>query len=37
MLEQFQSTGAKSVSIPEGSEEWKQGWVAKGGKERPRS
>ncbi|ORY88478.1 hypothetical protein BCR35DRAFT_301629 [Leucosporidium creatinivorum] len=37
MLEQFQSTGAKSVSIPEGSEEWKQGWVAKGGKERLRS
>lgn len=36
MLESYQSSGVKSVTIPQGADEYKQGWVAKGGKERKR-
>ncbi|GAA5907148.1 Sdh6p [Sporobolomyces salmoneus] len=33
-LESYSSSGVKNVVLPEESEIWPEGWVAKGGKER---
>lgn len=35
MLEQYESTGVRNVSLPQSERRWEEGWIAKGGKERP--